>query len=158
MTARRVLWVGAAILGLYVLSMMLMPSDEKRIGKLVEKARVACERKDVGTLMGLFDLSYRDDAGMTYASWNALFRDAFRKYDDIRIRVLTKEVDVDDKGKDATVTLTARGEATLAATKGDAGRAADRPIGQVENAEITLSKTPTGWKIRSARNLHETEW
>ena len=158
MKARRVLWFGAALMAIYVLSMMLMPSDEKKIGKLVEQARVACENEDLSRLMGFFDLGYRDDEGLTYAAWKMAFEAAFRKYDDIRIRVLSKDVEVADDGKDATVRITARGEATVAATKGDPNQAADRPVGQADRAEINLKKTPTGWKIHSARYLRQSEW
>jgi hypothetical protein len=157
---RRTLWAAVVLLlGGYVLSAILLPSDQKRIEKLIENGRVACEREDVEAVMDLFDPAYRDDTGLTYAAWKVLFTQAFQRYDDVRLRVLDKKVDVNETSRtEATVTLTVRGEATVAATKGVAGAQVDRPIGQADGVEIVLRKTPTGWKVHSLKNLRETEW
>ncbi len=156
--SRKIVLLGLIVLVIYMLSSSLLPSDRTRIKKLIEQGRVACEQEDIETLMSLFQLGYRDDMGLTYAAWKRLFGNAFETYDDIRIRIIELRIHVNDDGKEATATLSVRGEGTLASTKGKPDTPAYRPVGAADEAKLVFRKTPTGWKLHAVSNLRQDDW
>ena len=152
------LWVIVLILLAYMVTSALMPRPQSRIKRLIENARVACEEEDLPALMNVFDPGYRDEMGLTFVAWWALFQRAFEKYDNINIRVLDLRVRVDENGREATATVSALGRGTIADTMGIEGSPAVRPVGQVDDAVFTFRKTPIGWRLHSAANLRQDVW
>lgn len=155
---RLLLWGAIGLLIVYMLFSSLFPNDRNAISKLVEKGRVAIEQEDLETLMSIIDLGYKDELGLTYLAWKNLYAQAFEKYENIRIRIIEERTSVDDDGQKATVTISARGEATLASTMGDPQQAAYRPVGGVDETKLIFKKTITGWKLTEAKNMRQDLW
>jgi hypothetical protein len=75
----------------------LMPTDAKRIKKLVKKGEVALEQKDIKQVMSCVSLTYRDDYGMSYLYLKKGFERLFNTYDSLEVDYENITVVVNEK-------------------------------------------------------------
>ncbi len=76
---------------------LLMPSDAKRIRKLVGEGREAAIQKDLSGVMSLVSYNYRDRYGFSYLYLKETLKRIFKTYDSIEIDLKRLRVDVDSK-------------------------------------------------------------
>ncbi|HEC98715.1 MAG TPA: hypothetical protein ENI58_11315 [Nitrospirae bacterium] len=76
---------------------LLMPSDAKRIRKLVGEGREAAIQKDLSGVMSLVSYNYRDRYGFSYLYLKETLKRIFKDYDSIEIDLKRLRVDVDSK-------------------------------------------------------------
>ncbi len=91
-----------AIILLLLLSMplaiyLLMPSDAKRIRKIVEEGREAAIQKDLSGVMSPVSYNYKDRYGFSYLYLKETLKRIFKDYDSIEIDLKRLRVDVDSK-------------------------------------------------------------
>jgi len=81
---------------------LLMPSDAKRIRKLVSEGREAAVQKDLSGVMSLVSYNYRDRYGFSYLYLKETLKRIFKDYDSIEIDLKRLRVDLDSEDGKAT--------------------------------------------------------
>ncbi|MEC4684890.1 MAG: hypothetical protein VST71_04050 [Nitrospirota bacterium] len=81
---------------------LLLPSDAKRIRKLVGEGREAAVQKDLSGVMSLVSYNYRDRYGFSYLYLKETLKRIFKDYDSIEIDLKRLRVDVDPEDGKAT--------------------------------------------------------
>ncbi len=81
---------------------LLMPSDAKRIRKLVAEGREAAVQKDLSGVMNLVSYNYRDRYGFSYLYLKETLKRIFKDYDSIEIDLKRLRVDLDSEDGKAT--------------------------------------------------------
>ncbi|GBE36866.1 hypothetical protein BMS3Bbin07_01018 [bacterium BMS3Bbin07] len=76
---------------------LLMPSDAKRIRKLVGEGREAAIQKDLSRVMSLVSYNYRDRYGFSYLYLKETLKRIFKDYDSIEIDLKRLRVDLDSE-------------------------------------------------------------
>ena len=76
---------------------LLMPSDAKRIRRLVWEGREAAIQKDLSGVMSLVSYNYRDRYGFSYLYLKETLKRLFKNYDSFEIDLKRLRVDVDSK-------------------------------------------------------------
>ncbi|GMT46637.1 MAG: hypothetical protein IEMM0007_0203 [bacterium] len=76
---------------------LLMPSDAKRIRKLVWEGREAAIQKDLSGVMSPVSYNYRDRYGFSYLNLKETLKRLFKNYDSFEIDLKRLRVEVDSK-------------------------------------------------------------
>ncbi|NOZ25021.1 MAG: hypothetical protein GXO94_02885 [Nitrospirae bacterium] len=80
---------------------LLIPSDAKRVRKVVRQGREAAIRKDLAGIMALVSYNYRDRYGFSYLYLKETIKRMFKNYDSFEVDLKRLRVDVDPEGGSA---------------------------------------------------------
>ncbi len=129
----------AAALAIY----LLMPSDAKRIRKLVGEGREAAIQKDLSGVMGPVSYNYRDRYGFSYLYLKETLKRMFNGYDSIEIDLKRLRVEVDSEDGKATAKFLLK-----AAGIKDGNREYILGTEEVyESVFLTLKKERMNWRV-----------
>jgi len=95
---RRTVIILLLLLSIPLAVYLLMPSDAKRIRKLVRQGREAAIQKDLPGVMALVSYNYRDRYGFSYLYLKETLKRLFKNYDSFEIDLKRLRVDVDPGG------------------------------------------------------------
>jgi len=122
----------------------LLYSDEDRIKGLIRKGERAIEEEDLDRCMSGIALDYRsEEFGLNYFGVQYLLREAFKAFEDIRIKIKGIQIKVKDGEAEVhlRVTVTAK------------------PVGETkregfyeEPLVLSLQKSGIGWKLVGVRS------
>jgi hypothetical protein len=137
--------VGA--LAVYLGVSALIPSDTKRIRRLIEKGRQAVVERDLNKVMSIIDRTYEDDFGFNYAILRGWFHDQFQVYDRIACTIPLMSVEVHGRQAVCRLAFWFTGYGRGSNEEDAFGDGA--PVYQ-DKLVITLEKFPEGWLVTGA--------
>jgi hypothetical protein len=125
----------------------LIPSDTKRIRRLIEKGRQAVVERDLNQVMSIVDRTYEDDFGFDCATLRGWFHDQFQTYDRISCAIPVLSVEVHGRHAVCNLTYWFTGYGRGSSGEDDYGDGA--PVYQGKLV-IRLDKFPEGWLVTGA--------
>lgn len=129
------------LFALTVAFLLLRPTDESRIRKLIKDGAKAAESRDIEGVMAKISFNYRDDYGMTYLYLKEILKREFERLSDISVEYEDLKIRVSEN------TAVAELDIRVVATSGnDTGYI----LGDVKTPlqlRFTLDKERTKWLI-----------
>lgn len=125
----------------------LIPSDTKRIRRLIERGRQAIVERDLNQVMSIVDRTYEDDFGFNYATLRGWFHDQFQTYDRISCTIPMMGIEVHGRRAVCTLAFWFTGYGRGNGNEDAYGDGA--PVYQ-DKLVITLNKFPEGWLVTGA--------
>jgi hypothetical protein len=118
-----------------------MPSDAKRIKKIIHDGRDAIILKDLAQTMNYVSYHYKDQYGFSYLYIKQTLKSLFERNDAFEIEVSKIRVDVNDKRAEAQFLL------KLKSGKGERERYLLGSVEVPESVVFTLEKERLKWKV-----------
>jgi len=144
---RLILLALVGVLAVYLGVSALIPTDAKRIRKLIDKGRQAIVERNLNGVMSIVDRTYDDDFGFNYATLRGWFHDQFQTYDRISCTIPLMSVEV--HGRHAVCHLVFWFTGYGRGGGGDDGLGDGAPVYQ-DKLVITLDKFPEGWLVTAS--------
>jgi len=121
----------------------LLYSDEDRIRGLIRQGKRAIEEEDLDRCMNGIALNYHsEEFGLNYLVVQRLLKEAFKAFEDIRIKIKGVQIEVKDGESEVYLRVTA----TARPTEGTG-----REGFYEEPLVLSLRKSGTRWKLVGAR-------
>ncbi len=134
-----------------VLAIVLLPSEKKRIKKIIHNCREAVIMEDIAGLMEYISFNYHDEYGGTYLQMKKRAELAFRRFDDFDISVGIMNIAIDEK--EATTYLKVSIIASDGNNRGYLVGDAEGP----QDIEVYLDKSVYEWKVVKIKGVIDYE-
>ncbi len=80
----------------FIFDKYIFLSEKEQIDKIIEKAKNACENEDLDLISKLLDKDYYDNFGNDYNRLLKRLKSVFNLYDEIKIYLLAKKINIKD--------------------------------------------------------------
>lgn len=143
---KTLLFVSVLIIGVIIV-ISLLPSEKKRVKKVIVKCRDAVVAEDVDALMDHVSFNYSDDHSGSYLQVKNTAEKVFSTYDDfdLSIDIMSISINEDRAKADIKISMIASDEDTRGYMLGDAGGPQD--------VQVYFGKGPYVWKINRIDGL-----
>lgn len=119
----------------------LIPTDEKRIRKVIHSTKKAITGEDLEMMMDHISFNYSDEHGGSYLRLKKRAEAAFKRYDSFDITVDIMNIRVEDEKSKAWLKV------SVIASEGDDRGYFIGDAGGAEDFNVYLEKSPYEWKI-----------
>jgi|GEM_PF-1817041 hypothetical protein len=139
---RRLWWITLVFILSVIAVLILYPTEEGRIRKVINRAEKAIVEEDIDALMENVSYNYADDYGNNYLLLRRRMEAVFRRLDDIEVEKVFRDISINDT--EAEVML----RASVLATMGEERGYIYGGAGGHDSVRVYLEKTAHRWRIR----------
>lgn len=132
--------ISVLIVGMIIV-ISLLPSEKKRVRKILMKSRDAVIAEDIDALMDNVSFNYSDDHGGSYLQVKNIAEKAFSVYDDFDLLIDIMSMSVDEDRAKAGIKV------SMIASDGDTRGYLLGNAGGPQDVQVYFEKGPYEWKI-----------